>query len=376
MGASVVRPSLLLLVAVVAALVSDLPARGHAAPVGVPPWKFAYTRNDGGLSTWASNRRRAVTVSGAPGRDSGLYDQLPVWSPDGSYVAFDRVAKASGIYVARVGREPPRRRLKTFPDSSTSSIAWSPDGRRLAASITCTPGDCAWGSTALYLFDRDGSQVRELVALPRDASGEPQIGGLAWSPDGRGIAYVLNGSSSCCSSALYTVDDDSGTAHLLANATRPANQLAAPTWSPDGRLIAYGDCTLPRLGPSAYCGIVVTSSSGGEPRVLFASPGVDTGLWPSVWTPDSQTLLHSAYTDAGKRLFAIDVGTGRRRIVLRTFADVISVARNGRTFAFVPEAASPRPAVATLTGRILDRGPRIPFFTRPGFAGSASLWIR
>jgi hypothetical protein len=59
------------------------------------------------------------------------------------------------------------------------------------------------------------------------------------------------------------------------------------------------------------------------------------------------------------------------------FAVDITVARDGRAFTLVnPFGYVSRPAVATLAGRIVARGPRFPYSDTGGSSGNAALWIR
>jgi Tol biopolymer transport system component len=365
-------------------------ASASGAAVQVPAWKIVYIRNDGGLGVWTSSQRRTFRLRGVPTDPGGVSNWPAAWSPDGRYIAFSRALGRPGIYVVRVGHGRPQRLFKTYQDAYGVGLAWSPDGRKLAFSIDCDyePGPTAEekcrsgrnGITALYTIQRDGSHLQRLVAVPSTFAPVPKIWGDTWSPDGRHIAYILtcvNG----CSDFLDTIDAAGGSPQLVAK-VGPNYVLGAPSWSPNGRWIAYGDhCYGPQIGGDIRCDLVVRESSGGHPRVLLHSfERFDTGLWPAAWTPDSRTLLHSQYREHGRpALVTINVETGRQRIVLTTFADVIATSRDGRTFAFIPDAALPTPSVATLSGRILDRGPRIPFFSgleaTEGGGGSASLWI-
>src|SRR5690349_8123296 len=61
------------------------------------------------------------------------------------------------------------------PWTRTSSVGWSPDGRRLSLL-----GSDGGGPTGLYVMDRDGGDLVDLG--PADAL-------LAWSPDGKWITY-------------------------------------------------------------------------------------------------------------------------------------------------------------------------------------------
>jgi dipeptidyl aminopeptidase/acylaminoacyl peptidase len=365
-------------------MTTGVESRGSAAPQRLPVWKIVYSRNDEGLSVWRSSRRRAFRLTATPKARSDS-DWPAAWSPDGKYIAFSRVSGQPGIYVARVGHGPPRRLVETFPSAYDVHLAWSPDSRKLAFSINCDVDflregiPCKSGkngTTALYTIERDGSHLQRLVAVPRNFAPRPEIWGDAWSPDGRRIAYILlTSTNDCCGDFLYTIDAAGGKPQLVAKGRAgPAYELGPPSWAPNGRWIAYGDCKVPPITSNVYCDLVVRNRSGGNPRVLLRSFGRrDTGLWPSAWTPDSRTLLHSQGDDRGRpSLFAINVQTGRRRVVFRHFAEIIATSRDGRTFAFITGAGAP--AVATLSGQIVDRGPQIPYFSGVT-GGTASLWI-
>ncbi len=112
----------------------------------------------------------------------GPADFDPAWSPNGSEIAvsssypdgdnkFDihvidtlgnAVRLTSGLIAAR-------------------SPTWSPDGSRIAFS-----GWPGFGERRLYVVNRDGSGLTELLALPG-------LSWPAWSPDGETIAFSTDG---------------------------------------------------------------------------------------------------------------------------------------------------------------------------------------
>jgi Tol biopolymer transport system component len=341
----------------------------------VPLWKIVYTRTDGRLGLWTSNQRRVFPLKGVPADPGGTGNWPAVWSPDGKYIAFSRAIGQPGIYVVRVGHGLPRRLFKTYEPAFGVSLAWSPDGRKLAFSVDChseIPGAACADGTVLYTIDRDGTRLRRLVIVPSKAPFVPEMSGAVWSPNGRRIAYIVTAAEGKDRpDALYTVSVAGGTPRLIAQAKRGAyHELAPPSWAPNGRWISYGDCDLPRMTSSVYCDLVVRPSSGGVARVLLTPFNGDSALGPAAWTPDSRTLLRWQ----GRTLFAIDFPTRRRRAVLSIDrANVIAVARDGRTFALIPDSGPP--IEATLSGRIVDRGPRIPFYSGVGPTWTASLWI-
>jgi Tol biopolymer transport system component len=162
---------------------------------------------------------------------------------------------------------------------------------------------CHWAdrNNALYTIERDGSDRRQLVALPAATRFEPRIRGVAWSPDSRRIAYVAN------DAFLYTIGSNGGAPRLVAAERNPDYTVGNPAWSPNGRWIAYGGhCHVARLGGDIDCSLVARIAPGAKRRVLLNSPG-DTTASPPAWTPDSRSLLYSV--EARLALFPIEFAT-------------------------------------------------------------------
>jgi len=189
----------------------------------------------------------------------------PVWSPDGRFIA---AFQGRGITVAtRDGRVV--RHVRTV--GSTAHLAWSPDGRRLAyvAEHCQEPagnGDPSCGT--LWVVHVDGSGQRRLsrehaVALVY-SSDRP----YTWSPDGRRIAFAgLEG--------LVLVDVLTGQQRLL---DRTARIEAVPDWSPDGRRLLF-----------TYGSALVTSAPDGSGRRIVRGAR-DTLL--AAWSPDGSRIAY------------------------------------------------------------------------------------
>jgi Tol biopolymer transport system component len=133
-----------------------------------------------------------VLTEQLPGRQ-----QQPVWSPDGSRIAF--LSNPDGrAWRVTVATRDGRVVAELAPTIYASTIAWSPDGRRLLLSGS--------GVTVVDLESREG---RQLVPFGWDA---------LWSPTG-GIVFTAGGE---CKdrTAIYRVDPDGGPALRLTNGCR------------------------------------------------------------------------------------------------------------------------------------------------------------
>lgn len=146
---------------------------------------------------FVASRDGAIVVMNRAGRVTTRLtrrdaDAGPLLSPDGRFVVFNRafvnglfVVPVSGGRVARVTR-PPGDFKRAAMDREP---AWSPDARHIAFVRTRWIGSRRF-RTQLLVVDRDGGGVRTLVDR-RGASPDFNLF-LSWSPDGRTLAAVLS----------------------------------------------------------------------------------------------------------------------------------------------------------------------------------------
>jgi Tol biopolymer transport system component len=160
---------------------------------------------------------------------SGCPLWTPVWSPDGSQIAFEGYGKDSWpeIYVMDVSPEGAtgRPRLLT-PDclQQAEGPSWSPDGTEIVYSGNRSgfhaPGK---GYTAIFKIDVNSLQETRLT------KGSFEYGydtSPTWSPDGEKIAYVREATET---SSIYVVGSDGSDSTLVRKF--PANTLS-PDWRP------------------------------------------------------------------------------------------------------------------------------------------------
>lgn len=101
------------------------------------------------------------------------------WSPRGTQVALAGLSGVAAVYDARFGR---KLRSLDHALNSIDTLAWSPDGRRLAAG----------GNNGLVIWDAATGHVLQQRDAPVDVPGSNAllntVERLAWSPDGSRIA--------------------------------------------------------------------------------------------------------------------------------------------------------------------------------------------
>lgn len=112
------------------------------------------------------------------GRHALTRGHSPSWSPEGLEVAFRRWTPGGCLTeIAIVGAAGGGERTLASGPEGRAGPVWSPDGSRLAYRSAC--------SEAIYVVNRDGSGERVVGSFARSST---YWKSLAWSPDGRWLA--------------------------------------------------------------------------------------------------------------------------------------------------------------------------------------------
>lgn len=199
----------------------------------------------------------------------------PVWSPDGSHIAFVRTHPGTKNHpltrfdVLLMDADGTHL-LDPIPDEVNSgySLSWSPDSQQIA--FACNKEE------SLCIVQTDGSNLQSF-----DTVTNASVRDIAWSPNGQQIAFSLL-NNEYHDAELYVINADGSDKRRLLEAED--NYHEEPVWSPDGSKIAF------RSGEERnnIGEIYVIEPDGTNLRDLSQSlNGTEFG---ATWSPDSTQI--------------------------------------------------------------------------------------
>jgi Tol biopolymer transport system component len=191
--------------------------------------------------------------------------------------------------------------------ASDLGLAWSPDGRQLA--FTAGKERESFGKTEIRIAAADGSGVRLLTRGPSHTASNP-----TWSPDGKRIAFdAWNYREE--RDSIYVINAD-GTG--LRQLTRSGENVWLD-WSPDGRWIAFDRYIYTKAGDYTSTAALMAIHADGTGLHRIAKFIVGQQCICADWSPDSTKIAYQASTSlTTKNLSEIFVmnadGSGRRQL--------------------------------------------------------------
>jgi hypothetical protein len=169
-------------------------------------------------------------VEGMLVADVGFGNFHPEWSPDETQLAY--VSNKTSDYFGQSAlfiRDMDTGEESMIAPGVSSTVSWSPDGRRLVYSRYNTPSVYGHLYYDLYVYDLDEKQEKRLTHDLRAYN-------PAWSPDGTTIVF--------CHSKDGTVNlgriDSEGEEFRSMTSFSNGEQVFTPKWAPDGEWIVMG----------------------------------------------------------------------------------------------------------------------------------------
>jgi Tol biopolymer transport system component/DNA-binding winged helix-turn-helix (wHTH) protein len=240
------------------------------------------------LSLADSSTRRLTSPSGQ------YLDYGPVFSPDGSTVAFVRSIVAgmvSDLYVVPAAGGEPKR--MTFEHHTIfGQPSWTPDGRELVFSSDLG------GLRGLWRVSASGGTPQRVAGVGAGAAC-PSV-----SPRGHELVYQQVYTRTHIE--LVNLKDAT---HRQGPATRLMSEKGGqfrPNFSPDGKRIAFESA---RSGYSEIWACDVDGSNCGQLTTLHGVAGA------ARWSPDGRTIAFEFHTKEHGEIYLLEVGGGTPRLL-------------------------------------------------------------
>lgn len=285
---------------------------------------IAFTSSQGGRRDVYLIRPDGSDEINLTGELPNTFAEAPVWSPDGTIIAFDGVPNSDvlrDIYLVNVSVNPEQFQITTLPGFDCYP-SFSPDGQQI-----------------VYMSERDGN--RDLFIMDLEGTDTTQLTDEAaydyepsWSPDGEEIVFVSRRGGD---SDIYVMDADGSNVRRL---TESPKLDWRPVWSPDGEWIVFeswrtgnGDIYLMRPDGSDLQQLTTSGAEDGNPT----------------FSPDGRYIVFHSQRTGNYQLFimAVDdpenqwlLNTGSVRSLLPVWSPVTEIADIDKLIPAVGESSS------------------------------------
>jgi len=225
---------------------------------------------------------------------------FPVWSPDGTRIAFARHQEDGTIDLWVMDDDGgSQRRVCDLGSVFLEGIAWHPDGRNiyLSRGYFDGPGNMGLKIVAVSL---DGPESQSGVGVERLWDRHFSYSSPDLTEDGERIAFShYEGYAMPFRQDIYVgiLSSDGMSVRRIEQLTEEDGGDESPSWSPDGSAIAWAHETDSNSG---NYDIWVMDSDGSEKMQKTSQPGQEVD---PVWSSDGQAIIYASDQNGSLQLY-------------------------------------------------------------------------